>query len=200
MAESKTVIGNLALSNIKQGEEVADFDTEKTPPARALKRVYDECLAATLRDFDWGFARSRLQLPLVAEKPMPAWAFAHAYPEDCSCFRAIEGETEANPIPWEIWRIDSKRAIVSNVSSPVGIYTALVTDTLQYPADFTIAFSWRISVAIAPALTKAEDKVAIWALGRYREELSQAAATAANESRKAASLSSSFSRSRGWGR
>lgn len=200
MAESKTVIGNMALANLKQGDQVENFDTEKTPAARALRLYYDESLGATLRDFDWGFARSRLQLPLVAEKPMPAWGFAHAYPEDCVAFRAIEGETPTHPIPWEIWRHAGKKAVVSNVDSPVGIYTARVLDTLEYPPDFTIAFSWRLSVAIAPSLTKAEDKVAIWALGRYREELSQAAATAMNEARQAPSDSSSFSRSRGWGR
>ena len=86
---SKTEIGNLALSHIGIGKEVANIETEQSAEASALRRVYDTALRKTLRDFNWPFARVIADLGLIEEDPTDEWDFSYRVPSDCVSFRRI---------------------------------------------------------------------------------------------------------------
>lgn len=76
-------ICNQALDEVPEGT-VASIN-EDSVAARACGRLYAPTLAELLEAHDWGFARKRVSLPLLATNDREsAWGYAYSLPADLS--------------------------------------------------------------------------------------------------------------------
>ena len=185
---TETQIANIALSHLGIGKEIANLDTERSSEASTLRRFYDECRDATLRDFPWPFATRFENLALVANPPTETdeWDFSYRYPTDCLMLRRIQTDvridTNQSRIVYKIGR-DSQGLLIYTDQEDAKIeYTFRETDPSRYPADFVMAFSLRLAHYSAPRLTGGDPfKLGLRALQLYVQEISMAQASAGNE-------------------
>src|SRR6185436_6908802 len=91
MRMTKTEIGNLALVKLGVATEMTDMDTDVTPQAEALARIYEQARRIVLRRYDWQFARTIADLVLIEEDPNDGleWGFSYEYPESAAAVRRL---------------------------------------------------------------------------------------------------------------
>jgi hypothetical protein len=183
---SSTEICNLALSHLGTGKRIADVETERSQEAATFRSLYDIVLDEVLRDYSWPFATKIDDLGLVEEDPNSEWSFSYRYPSDCVFFRKIlsgtRNATNNTKVPYKISNDDSGQIILTDVEEAEAEWTMRVTDTAIFPADFTMAFSFKLAERAASTLLGGdpfhiEDKVA----AKYLRIAENAMATAGNE-------------------
>lgn len=186
MAQSKTALARLALSNIHASGSVEDIDTEQSVEAKQAKLWYDVARKQVLADFPWGFARKRLILAThVDSAPENEWAFRYQYPVDCVMARYIENPAglDADDVPFEVEGSDNDTdSIVTDLDEAILVFTRDVIDTGRFPAHFDIAMAYLLGHYLAGVITgkaKFKDRMII----SYRNSLLIAATHDANQGR-----------------
>lgn len=183
---SNTEIANLAIGHLGVGKEIANLDTENSKEAMACRRFFSDARDATLRDFNWPFARRFRTLTLVEEDPNDEWGYSYRYPTNCLAFRrilsGIRNDTRQSRIPYLLANDDDGELILTDKEDAQGEYTVKITDPARFSADFRIALSLRLAAYIAPWVAGGDPfKLGQRALTLYQFEISKAQATAGNE-------------------
>lgn len=184
MTQSPVDICNLALGNLGVGRIIQSID-ERTLEARECKRFYESARAATLRAFDWSFARQYGPLVLRADiVPMRPFNLVYQLPTNCAAFRRIEndrGGSEAR-VPFEITLNETSTSSVihTNKIGAVGRWTVDLNQPELYDAGFVVALSWQLSTSLAMPITRSQDKQKN-AYAMFKNLISEAMAQSANE-------------------
>ena len=178
-------IWNLALSNIGTSKLVSAIG-ERSKEADACRRHYDRARDATLRDYNWPFAREdEHRLALVEdlrESKDSRWAFAYRYPADCIRMINVLCPGYSEPRRWKFRRDDSTGLILTDVEDAEAEYTARVTDPVFWKEDFETAVGYRLAVLIAPTIGKGDqNRVGEKNMALYMQAVSKAETNAANE-------------------
>lgn len=185
---SKTDLANLAISHLGVGKEIANLDTDTSEAAQACRRFYEIALYDTLREFPWPFALRISTLSLVEEDPTTEWAFAYRYPvNSLYAVRLPSGsrvDTLNSRIPFRIVGDDSGKLIYTDLEDAEFEYVAKVSNPLRFSPDFSLAFSYKLAVLIAPRIVRGDTKLRKETQELYEEKIMMAQATAANEGRK----------------
>jgi len=156
MASSSTGICNLALRKLRE-QPIASL-TEDAEPARLCNQFYDDALDYLLARHPHNFAMRRQQLAQKAEAPAFGYRFAYALPSAPFCLAARR--------LWHngAWRHDfvvEGRELLSDHDNALHLlYTARVTDPLQFSPTFTEAFSSYLAALLAYPLTRSETRTA----------------------------------------
>lgn len=186
MAQNKTAIARLALSNIHANSSVEDIDIEQSVEAKQSKLWYDVARKQILADFPWGFARKRLVLATHADAaPENEWVYRYQYPADCITARYIENPAgvDADDIPFEVEGADNDTdSIVTDLDEAILVYTRDVIDAGRFPAHFDIAFSYLLGHYLAGVISgkaKFKDRMIM----AYRNALLVGAGHDANQGR-----------------
>jgi len=186
---TKTEIANLALSHLGIGKEIADLDTEKSQEAVTMRRFYETCRDATLRDFAWPFTTKFATLALVADPPTETeeWDFSYRYPTDCLMIRRVQTDirvdTHQSRIVFKLGRDDAGELVYTDEAEAKIEYTFREEDPQRFPPDFILALSFRMAVYAAPRLTGGDPfKMGDRAARLYMNEISMAQSSASNES------------------
>lgn len=198
---TKTELSNMAISHLGTGMTIANLDTEDSEEAAVCRTFFDTAFEATLREFDWPFARVYEELTLVKEDPTEEWAYAYRYPSDCQMLRKIlsgtRNETRSTRVPFAISKDASGRLVFTDQYDPVARYTQEITDLSLCTADFNIAFSFKLAMYIAPRLTQGDPyKLKQEMQSSYMAEISNAKALAINEEQPDQAPESEFIRAR----
>lgn len=200
-----TDICNAAISHCGTRSKISSIG-EGSAEANACLTHFALVRDATLRAFDWNFAR--LTTPLAQLTNPPArWSYKYALPTDCVRLRRLN-DVPLPTLPETFCELaadkDSTGAYISVIltdASPVSaIYTARVEDPLRWDAGFVDAVTYGLGARICFELTGKEERVArltqLW-----QAALQRAAADMANESSSVArTLLADTLAERGYGR
>lgn len=200
-SNTQTVIANMALGHLGNGQEIANLDTERTQEAIAMRRFYATARDEMLREFPWPFATGRATLGLVEEDPNDEWAFSYRYPSDCVKARRIVGslrnETRQSRVPYKIEQDATGILLLTDMEDAILEYTVREEDASLYPPDFVMALSLRLAAYTAPKLTRGDAfKMGDRALKFWMLAKSYAQGNAANEQQDDELPDSEFIRSR----
>lgn len=210
---SKVEICNVALSRLGVSKGISSLD-EDSIEASQLSLVYDMALRRTLSDFPWLFARKSVSLPLLSATS-PEWDYVYRYPSDClrALYLLPEGGTgdgwdaslSLGDVPvmtsgrrrirFRIGSDDVGRVILTNEESAILVYTADISDPLQFPYLFVDALAWRLAFEVGMALT-AEPGLQDRAEQKYRQVMGEAMEHSFNESEEGREPDSEFMRTR----
>lgn len=198
---SQVGICNMSLSHLGISKEIAIFETEKSEEAATVRRFYDVALSKILSDYPWPFATRIAALALVAVEPNTEWLYSYRYPVDCLTLRrvisGVRNDTRQSRAPYKIASDASGRLIFTDEEDAQVEYTALITDTLQFQADFALAFSYLMAFLIAPRLTAGDQfKLGDKAFKLYQYTAGQATSNAGNEGQRDEEPDSEFVRAR----
>jgi len=198
---SKTVISNLAISNLGVGKEIQDFDTDPSEEAQACRRYYDITLESTLRAFPWPFATKTVDLALIEENPTTEWAYSYRYPSDClwakRMLSGVRNDSRQTRSPYRILKDVSGKIIYTDEQFAKLEYTQRVEDPTYYSSDFILAFAFRLAAYVAPRLSKGDPfGMRQSNIGLYEAEISSAKAAALNEQQDEELPNSEFDRVR----
>lgn len=177
---------NLALGHLAIGTELSNAETERSSEARAMRRWYTVTLKATLRSFDWGFARATQALALVATSPTTDWLYAYAYPSDCIAIRsflsALRTDHGGSLLRHEVRSGSGQTLIYVDESAAYLRFTRYVDDPNLYSADFQLAHAALLAAHAAPQLTGGDPfKLGPRAMSLYEDAIAKARTNAANE-------------------
>lgn len=161
MADSVTQICNMALSHIGLGKNISDYDTETSEEAKACRQFYETARDYCLRDFPWAFAQKRFDLSqvetLTTNDPDSEWTYSYTYPTDCLMIHRIHSgtrnDTRQSRVSYEIINNSGSKLIYSDTDDARITYTAKVTNVQVFPADFTLALSYKLAELICPRIT-----------------------------------------------
>lgn len=205
MALSSVDICNIALSRIGNSGKIASF-TEQSKEASICKLHYQYCLDWLLESFPWGFAKKTIVLAQLAEDAPEGWTYIYQYPSDCVKARAVVdsgGERYAiraaylyddDPerihrssvrYPFEIrLRGDGNaRCIVTDLEAARLLYTARVSDTTLFPAQFSSLLATKVAGEIATGLLADANIVKVMEQ-RFVQQWREATAMSINEGRQ----------------
>lgn len=181
----------MALSHLGVGKEIANIDTEQSQEASACRRYYETSRDATLRDFAWPFAQKRVTLALIQTftASTAEWTYSYRYPSDCikiqRMLSGIRNDTRQSRVPYEILKDSAARIVYCDEENVIAEYTERVEDPSFYPADFELAFSFRLASYIAPRVAKGDPfglRSSTWDM--YLQEISRAKSASINEMQK----------------
>lgn len=186
---AKIDIANMAIGHIAVGEEIADFDLEKSEHAQACRRYYDIARQKVLRDFDWPFASTVEALTLVATAPTIEWGYSYRYPAKSLAVRRILNgatrvDTPSSREHYSVGRDATGRILYADLASPLQLqYTYDETDTERFTPDFVIALSFYLAFLIGPRVTSGAQiaQLSDRAFGHYKLAIMEARANALNE-------------------
>lgn len=156
MAFSKIQIYNLTLNHLGLNGNIQSADqTDST--VLTLNLFYDVAVEQVLKDFDWNFANTCVELtPTQSGVSLnPLYRYEFEYPNDCVCARKIS----LTGLPEE--KIDFKpstdrnnaRVILSNVQGGMLEYTRMVTNENYFTAEFVMAISIYLASLVAEGIT-----------------------------------------------
>lgn len=160
---SDVEICNLALSHLGQTKTISSINPpdKNSSVARTCSRLYSVARDSALRSFPWNFAKRFKALAPIDGTPDGGWSYQYAYPTDCLMAREICKDNESdNPIEFEIVAnetLDSK-IILTNRENAVLEYTAAITNTNLFDAEFVNAFSWLLAHYLALPVTRSQRK------------------------------------------
>jgi hypothetical protein len=194
---SQTDICNAAISHCGTRSKISSI-SEGSPEANACLTHYPFVLAASLRSYDWNFARKTVQLGMLA-LPIPAgqtvaptsnvarWSYEFVLPTDIVYLRRLNDlPIVSNPQQWfELASdIDGNNAPINvlfcNLPAVSALYTALIADPNRWDAGFVDAMQYGLAERICYELSAKEDRVKSLT-GMWAQTLSIAAVQAANE-------------------
>ncbi len=197
---SQISIYNLALSHLGIGQEVA-IVTERTQEAQTLTRFYEPTRDAVLRAFLWPFATKIVTLGLVETDPNDEWGYSYRYPSDCLVLRrflsGIRNDNRQSRVPSKIASDDSGKLIYCDIPDAQIEYTARISNTALFDADFELALALRLAAACAPRLTGGDPfKLGERAMALYRFQMGESQVTAVSEQQDEEPPESELMRSR----
>lgn len=204
MANSKTVIANLAISHLGINKNISDFDNDRSAEGNAVRQYYEQCLEEVLSDFWWSFARAYGTLDLVKENPTIEWGYAYRYPSTCLTLRRIlsgqRTDSRQSRVPFEIGNDAQGGLVYTDMQAAQIEYTFLNKNVSQYPASFVMALSLKIAFMIAPTITAGDPfKLRTTIQDAYDKSLMKAEANVANEDQPDREVESEYIRARGAG-
>ena len=182
---SITDICNAAISHVGTRSKISSID-EGSTEANACLTHFAMARDATLRAFDWNFARLTGQLALLQDPPA-RWAYKYALPVDCLRVRRLN-DVPLLALPETFYETaadkDATGAIVgvvlTNVSPLSVIYTARVEDPQRWDQGFIDAMVYGLAHRVCFELTGKEERVKALAQ-LWQMALREGAAEAANE-------------------
>lgn len=198
---SDTAICNMALSHLGVGQSIANLETEKSQEAEACRVFFDVTRDAILRDFKWPHATKIQALELIEEDPNDEWAYSYSVPTNCLSFKRIlsgeRNDTRQSRVPYRMVQDASRFVIFTDQEDAIGEWVYLNEDFSHSPADFALAFSFRLAAYIAPRLTAGDPyKLGDRAMRLYQFEVGKAQSNAANEEQVEQEPQSEFIRER----
>lgn len=154
--QSQISICNRALAHMGQTRFIRSLD-EGSEEAETLRLHYDPVRRSLLSYRAWRFATMVSPLPKFTAT-VPGWSNVYALPAGCLRVLAVFGaggavDSDCGGAPFEVLRLSSGRAIVSDVPDAVGRCISDVTDPLEFPSLFCDALSWRLALEICAPLT-----------------------------------------------
>lgn len=164
MAASLIDICNAALSHCGIRSRIAAID-EGSAEANACRTHFAMVRDATLRAFDWNFARLTVSLAELTNPPK-RWAHKYALPIDCLRLRYLN-DAPMLLVPETFCEVAADRdgsgapiGVVLTDESPVtAIYTARIEDTGRWDASFVDAMTWGVAARICFELTGKDDRM-----------------------------------------
>lgn len=198
---SSTVIANMAISHLGSGKEIATLATENSEEARACRRYYEIALKETLSAIPWSFAVRIMDLSLVEEDPNSEWAFSYRYPSDAlkltKILSGIRNDTRQSRVPYRVISDDSGSLILTDEEDAQIEYVKFEDNVDRYPADFVMAFSFKLAFYVAPRVTNGDPfKMGARAGQMYDMEIKKAIARMINEQQAEELPQSEFIRTR----
>jgi hypothetical protein len=191
---SITDICNAAISHCGTRSKISAID-EGSAEANACLTHLALVRDATLRAFDWNFARLTVQLAELPStslgagpNPPARWQHKYALPTDCLRLRRLN-DVPLLALPETFCEIaadrDSTGAFVTVLltqAAPVAvIYTARVADPLRWDPGFVDAMTYGLAARICFELTGKDDRVRTLTQ-LWQATLQRAGAEMANES------------------
>lgn len=195
----------MALRRI--GEQPIASITEESEAAGVMSDIYDILLDNELRQWSWPFATTTVSLAAVSGETPPDWGYVFQLPADyLQVVKLIDTNTGTTITEWVFlnsdwgiknldWKIRESKLYI-NISSVTLEYVYRQTDTEKFDSAFTLAFSRRLAMESAPAITEREDMVQNLR-NEYYSFMSQARGNAGVESRIQLDISRNYVRARG---
>lgn len=179
-----TAIANAALSHCGTRSKITSLD-EGSSEAQACLTHLALVRDATLRLFDWNFARMTAEL---AELPGPTarWAHKYALPSDCLRLRRLNDRSLGEPATFCELAADRDNGgaviavVLTGLAPATAIYTARVADASRWDAGFVDAVTWGLAARICFELTGRDDR-ARTLTQMWQGALAQAASCSATE-------------------
>jgi hypothetical protein len=185
-----TDICNAAISHVGTRSKISSID-EGSTEANACLTHFAMARDATLRAFDWNFARLTGQLALLQDPAPPVgigrWAYKYALPVDCLRVRRLN-DVPLLVLPETFFEMAADRdasgaivgVVLTNVSPLSVIYTAQATDPQRWDQGFIDAMVYGLAHRVCFELTGKEERVKALAQ-LWQMALREGAAEAANE-------------------
>jgi hypothetical protein len=183
---SITDICNAALSHCGTRSKISAID-EGSAEANACRTHLALVRDATLRAFDWNFARLTATL---AELPNPParWQHKYALPVDCLRLRYLNDDPMLL-LPETFCEVAADRdstgapigVVLTNATPVAAIYTARIEDSGRWDAGFADAMTWGVAARICFELTGRDDRVRTL-VQLWQGAVQRAGAEMANES------------------
>jgi len=156
-------ICNSALSHCGTRSRIGALD-EGSAEASACLTHFAMVRDATLRTFDWNFARITVALAELADPPA-RWAHKYALPTDCVRLRRLNDVPMAM-LTETLCEIAADRestgaivpVLLTNATPVAAIYTAQVIDPLRWDPGFADAMTYGLAARICFELTGKDDR------------------------------------------
>lgn len=182
MSYTKAKIYNVALKNLGISTNiVSDLQTDKNTVV--LNEYYDIAKEQVLKDFDWNFASSYIELtPTTTKSKNPKFEYEYDYPNDCACAREIVISDLTHIAEFEIaTNTTGARVIHTNYSPAVLRYSkSSANQENLFTAEFVMALSWYLAFLGSSAITGARAKTGD-CLTIYQKIIANAKKSNANE-------------------
>jgi hypothetical protein len=179
-------IGNLALAHLGDDATVASID----PPEGSAQAEHIAMFLPIARDVllemhDWRFSRFRANLALT-DVAYSSWTYGYAQPADCIVLRKVlpfgyfDEERDAADFEQE------NDTILTNVQTPVAVYSKRVTDPTKWSPLFVSSLSWLLASYIAGPLLKGDTGQAagVKCYQVFLTEFARASVSSANASKR----------------
>lgn len=179
-----TAICNAALSHCGTRSKIVSVDEDSTE-ANACRTHLALVRDATLRLFDWNFARMTVELEALPGPPA-RWVYKYALPSDCLRLRRLNDRPLSEPVAFCELAGDRDSlgapiaVVLADLSPAWAIYTARVSDPAGWDQGFVDAVTWGLAARICFELTAREDRTRTLT-GLWQAASVQAAASSASE-------------------
>lgn len=148
MITTRTQIANLALARIG-ARTIADYDSEQTTEAKAVRSQYDLVIDGLLRRHQWDFATITESLSLLLVNPLAEWDSAWQIPQDC--VRLIVGMT-SDGLPIDRFSRQGRRILTAGVSECILKYVSNAVPIADWDSLFVEAAHLKLASKIAPVV------------------------------------------------
>jgi len=152
---SQVQIAKLSLQHVGDRFDISSL-TEFTPEAEQVNLIFNDTRDALLRQHPWNFAKKFVSPATVAGTVPGGWTFMYLYPTDAVRILGITNPLGRGqpPIEFEVARnAANNRVLLCDQESAEIVYTARVTTTEDFDAEFTMALSYSLAAKLAMPLT-----------------------------------------------
>ena len=152
---SQVQIAKLALQHVGDRFDISSL-TEFTPEAEQVNLIFNDTRDALLRQHPWHFAKKFVSPATVAGTVPGGWTFMYLYPTDAVRILGITNPLGRGqpPIEFEVARnAANNRVLLCDQESAEIVYTARITTTEDFDAEFTMALSYSLAAKLAMPLT-----------------------------------------------
>jgi len=152
---SWTQICNRALGRL--GSDTITDLSNGTQSAEYCGRFLPEAIEYVLGQWDFKFARKRIQLAMNVEQPAFGWKYQFNYPMDCIRLVKVYSEQASEDVPYQV----ENGKILTDADELQIIYIARPDDPNQMPQSVRKAISTHLAYLLATPLTSNEQLIAL---------------------------------------
>jgi len=155
-------IVNSALTLLGESRIISLADNTK--PAREANAIFEITRDSLLAAYNWSFAKTRAQLPALADAPLFEFNLQYQIPTDCLRLLQI-GDfyvgldlTDYRGSPVDQYVIEGRK-ILTNLSAPLNVkYIKRVENSTEFSKNFEMAFVAKLAEVLAEPLTQSDQK------------------------------------------
>lgn len=152
MAFSETGICNLALGQIGVGR-IANIDG-LSQVERDCAAIFDSARDEVIADFDWPFARKKIELAQLTTAPAFDYSYAYALPYDYIQIRGLHGNHKYEIVGDELHCDLSSDCMI--------VYSRRVKDPTNFSPKFVTALTHRLAAYLSNTIKKSHKMSLQW--------------------------------------
>lgn len=198
---SFTEMGQMALSHLGSGKTITDIETEQSEEARALRTFQETALKKVMAAAPWPFCTEIVDLNLVEEDPNDDWDYSYVYPPQAIKIRkllsGLTTDYRDSRVPFRLANSSTGKLIWTDQDDAQAEITVYEDDPTLYSPEFVMAFTYYWAHLAAPRICKGNPGQVKEQMFKYfKQEMSEAMASAFNEEQPQSEPDCEFLRSR----
>lgn len=162
--QTQLSVANMTLAHLGMNKVASLSTSSNDPKIKAINQFWEPVRDDVFGEIDWSFATVTENLAAITDYYSPEWTYGYTYITQnvaslwyvYDAFTHDKKEEQKFEVKYD--PNQSRKVILSDLSSAIAEYTYILTDVSLWSHKFVMAYTYRLAAVICPILLGDDEK------------------------------------------